>query len=163
MASGDTLLEFTALSNEPTAANFAIFDTRNAQPVLNFDAGTAGTAVFSGVMPRNYAGGGVTVGIHWAAGTATGGTAVWTTAFERVGTVHDIDGDGYATGNLGTTVTQGTAGLINITSIAHTDGAQMDSIAVGEGFRLQVSRTVADAQDGMGGTAQLRWIEVKET
>jgi hypothetical protein len=163
MASGDTLLEFTALSNEPTAANFATFDTRNAQPVLNFDAGTSGTSVFSGVLPRNYAGGGITVNLHWAAGTATSGTTVWTTAFESVGTTHDIDGDGYATGILGTTATQGTAGLINITSIAHTDGAQIDSAAVGLGFRLQVSRTVADASDQMGGTAQLRWVELKET
>lgn len=163
MAAGDTLLEFTALANEPPAASFATFDTRNSQPVIDYDDTAEENGIFSGVMPRNYAGGGVTFYIHWAATSAVAGTTVWQTALERLGTVQDMDSDSFATGNNGTTLTQGTAGLLNITNIAHTDGAQMDSIAVGEGFRVRLSREVADAQDSMVGDAELRFIEMKET
>lgn len=163
IASEDYLCEWSALGNEPGTSIFAVFDTRNAHPVLNFDPTTAWNGQFSGVLPANYAGGGVTVDLHWMAATATAGTVVWSTAFERVGTVLDIDADSFAAANSGTTVTQGTAGLLNVTSIAHTSGAQMDSLAANEGFRLQVTRAVADAQDAMGGTAQLRWVALKET
>ena len=71
MASGDTLLIFTPLSNEPPSVNPATLDTRNAHPVLDFDAVVPEAAVFSAVMPRHYAGGGVTVYLHWAMTTAT--------------------------------------------------------------------------------------------
>ena len=59
MASGDSLVIFTPLSNEPPSSNFATFDTRNAHPVLDFDDTTEEKVVFTGIMPRNYAGGGV--------------------------------------------------------------------------------------------------------
>src|SRR3990167_954559 len=163
MASGDTLIVFRPQDNEPPSANFATFDTRNLHPVLDFDATTEEKAVFTGIMPRNYAGGGVTNTLFWSGGTATSGTVVWQTAFERVGTVLDIDGDSFATGNNGTTVTPSTAGSTTSTAIAHTDGAQMDSIAVGELFRLAVTREVADAQDSKVDDAELLGIEIKET
>src|SRR3990167_1761081 len=163
MASGDSLVIFTPLSNEPPSSNFATFDTRNAHPVLDFDDTTEEKVVFTGIMPRNYAGGGVTNTIFWTGGTATSGTVVWQTAFERIGTVLDIDGDSFATGNNGTTVAPSTTGSLTSTAIAHTDGAQIDSIAVGEVFRMYVTREVADADDSMGGDAELRAIEIKET
>lgn len=163
MASGDTLVVFTPLCNEPPSANFATFDTRNLHPTLDFDASTEEKGVFTAVMPRNYGGGGVTNTIHWVAGTATGGSVVWQTAFERIGTVLDIDADDFATGNNGTTVVVGTTGLPMTTAIAHTNGAAMDSVAVGELFRLAVTREVADAQDSMGGDAEVLGIEIKET
>ena len=40
MASGDTLLVFTPLHNEPPASNFATLDLRNLHPVLDFDPTT---------------------------------------------------------------------------------------------------------------------------
>ena len=61
MASGDTLLIFGALAAEFPAANYAPMDKRNAHMVLDFDAATNESIVFSGVMPQHYAGGGVTV------------------------------------------------------------------------------------------------------
>ena len=39
----------------------------------------------------------------------------------------------------------------------------MDSIAVGEVFRLAVTREVADAQDSLVGDAEIVGIEIKET
>lgn len=163
MASGNTLLVFTPQAVEVgTSAVYAVPDLRNGHPVLNFDAGTAMEATFSSVMPRHYSGGGVRVIPHVASGTATSGTTVWTSAFERIGVVLDIDGDSFATGNLGTLTMPGTSGNLGTVGIVHTDGAQMDSVAVGEGFRLKLTRTVADAQDAMPGTAQLRFVEVVE-
>lgn len=163
MASGDTLVVFVPTMNEPPASNFATIDTRNAHPELDFDATTEEKAVFTGIMPRHYGGGGVTNTLFWTAGTATSGTCVWQTAFERIGTVLDIDGDSFATGNNGTTIAPDTTGSVTSTSIAHTNGAQMDSIAVGELFRVAVTREVADADDSMGGDAGLMGIEIKET
>ena len=163
IASGDTLAIFTPLSNEPPSTNFATFDTRNSHPVLDFDDTTEEKAVFTGIMPRNYAGGGVTNTIFFGATSGTAGTVVWQTAFERVGTVLDIDADSFATGNNGTLVVPSTSGSLTSSAIAHTDGAQMDSIAVGEVFRLAVTREVADAQDSLVGDAEIVGIEIKET
>lgn len=165
MASGDSLLIFTATMAEPgtQTVNFATFDTRNGQPVLNFVSGTTVTTQFSGVLPQHYGGGGLTVNAHFAAGTATAGTLVVGMAVERIGTVLDIDADSYATTLYGTLTMPATSGLLGTQSIAFSNGAAMDSLAVGEGFRLQVQRVGTWATDTMGGTAQLRFIEIKET
>ena len=80
MASGDTLLVFTPLHNEPPSSNMATLDTRNQHPVLDFDASTNESAVFSSVMPQAYGGGGVPVYIHYAMSTATSGDFDWDVA-----------------------------------------------------------------------------------
>ena len=162
-ASGDTMVIFTPQMNEPPATNFATFDTRNAHPVLDFDDTTEEKAVFSAVLPRHYGAGGLSVNIHWAStGTATG-TVVWQSAFETIGTAQDMDADGFATGNNGTAAIPATVGALGTVNIAHTDGAQVDSLAVGQTFRIAVTREVADAQDSMVGDAELRAVEVRET
>ena len=85
MASGDTLLIFTPLHNEPPSSDPATLDLRNQHPVLDFDAATNESAIFSAVMPRSYAGGGLTVYIHYAMSSATSGDIDWDVAFERIG------------------------------------------------------------------------------
>ena len=45
MSSGDTLLIFNPLHNEPPASNPATLDTRNQHPILDFDAATNESAV----------------------------------------------------------------------------------------------------------------------
>jgi len=52
MASGDTLLIFQPYNNSPPSGTYATLDTRNDHPVLDFDASTNESAVFSAVMPR---------------------------------------------------------------------------------------------------------------
>lgn len=165
MASGDTLFERTTQGAEPGTytANFAIHDTRNGHPILNFASGTIVTTQFGGVLPRNYAGGGITVIPHFIGGTATGGTLVVGAAIERIGIVQDIDADGYAATLFGTITMPGTSGHVGTVGIAFTNGAAMDSLAVGEGFRVQIQRVGTFATDTMGGTAQLRFVEIKET
>lgn len=164
MASGDTLLIFTPLANEPPASNYATLDTRNSHPVLDFDAGTDESAVFAAVLPRNYAGGGITAYLHWAATSATSGDCVWNAAFERIGEgSQDIDSDGFASAQAVTATAPGASGNVDIAAIAFTDGAQIDSIAVGESFRLKITRDADNGSDTMTGDAELVAIELKET
>ena len=163
MASGDTLSRFKPQSNEPTASNYATLDTRNSHPVLDFDATTNEDAVFSDVMPQAYGGGGVTVYIHYAMTSATSGDVDWDVAFERIGDQQqDVDADGFAAANsVDNTTVPATSGLVDIVSVAFTDGADMDSVAAGEGFRLKVTRDAVS--DTAAGHAELRFIEIRET
>ena len=163
MASGETLLTFLPADIEPPAANYAIFDTRNTHLVLDFDPTNAWYANFPAILPRNYAGGGITVYVTWAAATATSGTVGWTIAFERIGSAtQDIDSDGFASAQTITAATvNGTSGIPTTTSVAVTNGANIDSIAVGDLFRIQIMRDVAN--DTAAGYAQLMGIELKET
>jgi hypothetical protein len=163
MASGDTLCIFTATSNDPPATNYATLATRNAHPVLQFDATTQESALFTAVLPRNYAGGGVTVYIHWTAATATTGTIGWLVSFERMSDdTTDLDSDSFATAQTVTAATvPGTTGVMKVTNVAVTNGANMDSIAVGESFRLKVDRDVAN--DTAAGDAEIHAVEIKET
>lgn len=162
MASGNTLCVFFPADNEPTSTNYATPDLRNFHPVLNFDTTTGETAFFTAILPRHYAGGGITVYVHWAAATATSGTIGWLVAFERIGTAQDLDADSFAGDQTITAVTvSGTSGIVVITNVAVTDGANIDSIAVGEAFRIRITRDVAN--DTAAGDAQLVAVELKET
>ena|SRR3990167_384831 len=163
MASGDSLILFHPYNNEPPAANYATLDTRNGHVVLDFDPTTNESAVFSAIMPRNYAGGGITVYIHYAMTSAEADTVDWDVAFERIGDgLLDIDGDSFAAVNsVDNTTVPGTTGLVDIVSVTFTDGADMDSVAVGEAFRLQIIRDAIS--DDAGGDAELVIVEIKET
>jgi len=163
MASGDSLILLGPLHNEPPSSNAATLDTRNLHPCLDFDATTNESAVFSAVMPRSYAGGGITVYIHYAMSSAEANTVDWDAAFERIGDQQlDIDGDDFAAvQSVDDTTVPGTTGLVDIVSVAFTSGAQMDSIAVGELFRLKVTRDAVS--DDAAGDAELVAVELKET
>jgi hypothetical protein len=163
MGSGDTLLIFTPLHDEPPLNNPATLDLRNLHPVLDFDAATNESAVFSAVMPRNYGGNGVAVYLHYTMTSATSGDVDWDIAFERIGDCQqDIDSDGFATAKSADDNTvPGTCGHVDIVSIAFSDGAEIDNIAAGEGFRLRVTRDAVS--DTAAGDAELLFVEIKET
>ena len=166
MATGNTLVVFTASQNEPPAASYAQFDYANTtSPVLvvAFDTTTAEYAIFTGVMPRNYAGGGITVYVHWAAASAISGTIGWTVELERfLDGTDNITAESWASAQTVTAATvPGTAGILKITNVAISNGANMDSIAVGDAFRLRLKRDVAN--DTATGDAHLVAIEIKET
>lgn len=163
MASGDTLFLFLPADNEPPASNFATLDLRNLHPVLDFDDTTNESAVFSGVMPQHYGGGGVTVYIHYAMTSATSGDIDWDIAFERIGDQQlDIDADSFAAVNsVDNTTVPATSGNVDVVSIAFTDGADMDSVAAGEAFRLQLTRDAAS--DTASGDAEILAVEIRET
>lgn len=154
---------FRAQDGEPPSSNFGTIVLRNNHFVLAFDTTTTETIYFSGVLPRHYGGGGITVYITWAADTATTSTIGWLVAFERIGAgSQDLDADGFASDQTITATTvDGTAGNTKITNVAVTNGANIDSIAVGEAFRLRVKRDVAN--DAATGDAHLVAVELKET
>ena len=164
MASGDTLLTWLPQGSEPTASNYATPDRRNLHPVLDFDAATNESATFSSVMPQHYAGTtGVTVYIHYSMSSAEADTVDWDVAFELIGDQdQDIDSDGFAAVNsVDNTTVPGGSGDVDIVSVAFTDGADMDSVAAGDGFRLKVTRDAVS--DDAAGDAELRFVELRET
>jgi hypothetical protein len=169
MASGDTLIQWSALANEPPSSDYATFDTRNQHPVLDFAPSGSNDeeAVFSGVLPRHYAGGGFTVYVHYSMSTAIANTVVWQVAIERVGDQQlDVDGDSFAAfQSSGAVTVPGTSGFVDIASVVLTDGAQIDSVAVGEKFRIKIRRDADDtsATDDATGDAELHLVEIKET
>ena len=163
MASGNTLCVFTPYCNEPPAATYATLDLRNYHPCLDFDPTTNEIATFTGVMPRNYAGGGVTVYIHWAASTSVDDAThcFWDAAFELC-TGLDMDADSFAAANsVDTDHPSTTAGIETVTAIAFDNGADMDSVIAGALFRLQITRDAAN--DNMTGDAEVYAVEIKET
>jgi hypothetical protein len=164
MASGNTLLVFGPYNNEPPSSNYATLDTRNQHPCLDFDASTNESAVFSSVMPQHYAGTtGVTVYLHYAMSSATADTVDWDVSWERIGDQQlDIDSDSFAAVNsVDNTTVPGTSGNVDIVSVAFTDGADMDSVAKGESFRLKVTRDASS--DDATGDAELYKVELRET
>ena len=163
MASGDTLAIFTPHANEPPATNYATVDIRGTHMVLDFDDTTAESAQFGAVLPRNYAGGGITLNVIWLATTATTGNVKWNAQFERhQASTTDLDTDDFATAQSATGTAPATSGAPLYTSIAFTNGAQMDSVAVGESFRIKITRDAADGTDTMTGDAELLRVEIRE-
>jgi len=163
MAAGDTLLIFGPYHNEPPSSDYATLDMRNLHPCLDFDDTTDESAVFTGLMPRNYDGGGVTVYLHYAMSSATSGDVDWDVAFERIGDQQqDVDADSFAAVNsVDDTTVPSTSGNVDVVSVAFTDGADMDSVAAGELFRLKVTRGAAS--DTATGDAELYAVELRET
>jgi hypothetical protein len=155
-------LIFLPQDNEPPTSNPATLDLRNNHPVLDFDTTTAESAIFSGRLPRTYAGGGITVEVHYSMATATTGTCGWTIEIERIGDSQlDVDADSFATAQTITAVTvPGTSGHVDVVSVNISSGANMDSLAAGEFFRIRVKRDVAN--DTASGDAELHMVTIKE-
>lgn len=162
---GATLAVLTALNNEPPAASYATPDTRNAHPVLDFDDSADESAIFRGVLLRGYQGGGITVRLVWAATSATTGTCRWSVAIERDDTGTDLDSSSFASAQTVGASTNATSGIPTYTDIAFTAGAQMDSLAAGEMFRVNITRDAdgTTGTDNMAGDAELLAIEIRET
>lgn len=162
MASGNSLCAFRATDSFPPSSNYATFDTRNLVPVLDFDDTTQETAYFLLLMPRNYAGGGVTVYLSWMATTATSGTVGWDVAFSRLNDNNqDVDAYAFATAQTVTAAsTNGTSGKITTTNVNVSNGANMNSVSTGEWFILRVRRDVSS--DTVVGDAELIGGEIKE-
>lgn len=153
---------FPSMANAPPLSNPATFGSVNSTPLLEFDTTTQEIAIFLGVLPATYAGGGIQVCAHWAAASATSGTIGWDVAFERIGDgSQNLASDGFATAQTITAATvPGSAGLTDITCVTATDGANIDSLAAGELFRLRIRRDVSN--DTATGDAHLVAIDLKE-
>lgn len=158
----DWRIVFKPRDNEPPSSNYATLDTRNGHPVLDFDTTTQEAAIFTGILPADYAGGGITVGVICALTSATSGTVGWDVAIERIDASSlDIDSDSFASAQTITAVTvPGTSGQVLYMSVNISNGANMDSLAAGEMFRLRVRRDVAN--DTATGDAELLGVTIVE-
>lgn len=164
MASGDSLCVFVPAMSEPPASNYATFDTRNGVLVLDFNDTTDESVEFPGFMPRHYDGGGLTVTVGWMATTATTGNCIWDVAFKSVSDdADDLDTKAFAAVNSVTATTASATGEVDYATITFTDGADMDSVAAGEYFRLSLNRDANNASDTMTGDAELVFVEIRET
>lgn len=164
MASGNTLAELIPQMAEPPASGYAQLDTRNSIALLAFDASTNESAVFRGVLPSHYSGGGLTIDIYWMGATATSGNVRWGVSIERNNdNNHDLDSDNFGTEQLATGAADATSGQLTKTTITVSSGANMDSLAAGEPYRLKLRRLASDGADTMTGDAQFHSGHVKET
>lgn len=160
VGSGNSLITFIATDYAPPASNYATPDRRNAHPVLDFDDTTAESAIFAGVLPRHYSGGGITAIVCWTATSGSSSTCTWQLAFERDDTALDADGDSFASAVTGHSAVPATVGAFAYLEIPLTD-AQLDGLVVGEHFRLKITRGVGGGT--MSGDAELHSIELIET
>ncbi|MEX0938692.1 MAG: hypothetical protein WDZ59_12600 [Pirellulales bacterium] len=164
MASGNTLVVFTPLHNEPPASNYATLALRNERPILVFDKSTDQSAIFSAVLPRQYEGNGLTVLLVWASEDQTTNDVVWTGAFERIeDDTTGLDSDNFASAKSVAATTASVAGETKYSEIAFANGSEIANLAAGEAFRLKVTRDADHGSDLMDGNAQLLAVEVRET
>lgn len=161
MASGNTLAIFKPFENEPPSTLYAVAGLRNGHPTLGYDDTTSWVAIFTGLVPANYAGGGLTINI-FATAIATSGTMGWLISIERMDAATDLDADSFAAAQTVTAATvPATSGFPLKLTGTFTSGAQMDNLVAGEMFRLKVARDVAN-DTAVGNVEQLE-VEVKET
>jgi hypothetical protein len=153
-----TLARFTPRENQPPATAFATLDTRNSIAVLDFDAATDESAIFSGVVPENAnLASGLEIRLAWMATSATSGNCRWGVQIERCTT--DLDADSFDTATEATGAANGTSGIATLTSITVT---AIDGITAGDTFRIRVFRNADDAtNDTMTGDAELIAVEVR--
>jgi hypothetical protein len=155
-ASG-TIAVFTPHDNQPPATGFATLDTRNSIAVLDFDDASTEGSIYVGVVPQTAVfTSGIIVSLRWTATTATSGNVVWSVSFERCNT--DIDTDSFDTATAATATTNGTSGIVTVTDITCTS---VDSLAVGDLYRVRVQRLGTDGSDTMVGDAELVAVELR--
>lgn len=171
MASGNTLDILGARDGIPTATSGATHGVlagaatpAEGVPYLAFDSASDENADFQCILARAYAGGGLTLYLHWAS-TATTGDVVWNAAIRRIADdAEDINTTAHSYDfNTVTATTASAAGELDYATLTFTDGADMDSVAVGESYILRIRRDADNASDTMSGDAYLVAVEIKET
>lgn len=167
MSSGDTLAVFFPQNGEAPASNHATLDLRNGVLVLDYDDTVDESMEFAGLMPRHYSGGGITITIGWMSTdvTITGGHECrWDVAFKSVSDdADDLDTKSFAAANSVSSGEASASGEVKYITITFTGGADMDSVAAGEYFRLELTRDADHADDDLTDDAELVFLEIKET
>ena len=166
MASGDTLLILAAQAAlPPSSGSVATASRRGGTGPFHyaFDAATAEIMDWLCTMPAHYDGGGIDVSLRWAAATAVANDVVWAAAISRhQDDVDDLDTDSLSGQNTVTATAPSASGEKSYDSIAFTDGADMDSVAAGEDFKLRITRLATAGGDTMAGDAELYMIHITE-
>lgn len=165
MASGDTLAVWDATGGIPPSSGYATLDVRNEHVVLDFDKGVNESSYLVGVLPRNYAGGGLALQVEFITSTTTGNTVVWAATFER----HQPGADDLDQDNFGTTVTGSadestTAGVTSVATLTFS-APQAGNPQPGESYRVRLTRDATGAfqsGDDCQSDAELVSVELRE-
>lgn len=167
MASGDTLFIFTVGHNDPPSTNYATEDviaaTEGIRRVLDF-VGSGGSAdevaIFEGVWPSWYDGGGVTIKLHVSTDGTSTGEVQWEVSVETTGDGEGAAGAGFGTPTDITVTPSGTANVEEIVS-GNVSHVNCGSPATGETARFNIARDHDHATNTDDG--QLHSVEVLET
>lgn len=144
------------------ATNAMGVSSRNGHPILAADDTTAENAIFNDVMSRDYAAGSVLVDIDWVATTAVIGGVTWGVEIERNAPGgQDMDADGFAAQQTGTSTTNAASGVRTRTTITLTQ-AQFDAITAGDAYRMRIQRVVGDVGDDLVGDAEITDVTVRQ-
>lgn len=156
-----TLARWTALDNSPTATAYATFDTANNIPVLNFDAVTGESGIFSNIMPQGASfSNGIDARIFFRSAGGTTGAVVWNLAFESGNS--NISTDGWTTGlNSSGAPANGTLGMQTVATISFSS-TEIGGLTAGDFFRTRLSRVSLNAADTMTGDAQFTAMEIRQ-
>jgi hypothetical protein len=171
MASGDTLVAWRALDAELPIDEFALFDTIQVNqvglhdplmPILVFEDGVNRYAHFGAVMPKHYTGNGINVELVWSS-IQTTGNCVWIVSFKRIQDgVTDLDTAIFGNETFITPTTNAGANVVDYDTIAVSDGANMNNIAAGEFFKMELIRDGDSGSDTLAGDANLSAIIITE-
>ena len=127
-------------------------------PGLAFGSASQEHTTFRGILPQHYVGGGITALLHWT-GNATTGTVVWEGAFKSYAAGQSLIGNAFVAANSVTPTKSGASRLMQVTSLAFLNGAEIDNLAGGDHFALRISRNLGS----MGVDAELAAVELRET
>ena len=172
MASGDTLLIINPNNATPPASLAGRLDTiaggstpAETIPCIAFATGSSEYMDFCNlVMPVNYAGGGITVVLAYSMASATSGGVRLELAFRRINDDAEVQTAAHSYDYNGVTDTvPSAAGEVSYPVITFTDGADIDSLAVGELFHLRYYRDHDNVGDDAAGDQLLQSIHIKET
>lgn len=167
MTTGNTMAIFSPLDSQLIGSGNAALGNRNGHYTLEYPSGVSQSAAFCGVLPSQYANGGLTVYLHYTMLQSSGQNVLWGAQFASYGIEEGNNFiNGYSPGqqNVVTSSTPGVLGQIKRDSIAFTDGNQIQNINGGDFFMLIVSRLGNSGSIDTGfGNAELLGIEVKET
>lgn len=164
MSSGDTLTILTPGSNEWPASSFAVAGySAKYGYYLEYDATNSLEVIFSGVMPANYADGGLTLDIYYLMDAGTTLNIVAGAALQRMQSGDDLSSAVSWAENTVTDTIPAAVETIGIATITFTDGADMASVGAGDPYRLRLRRLGADVSDTATGKMRIISAILKET
>jgi hypothetical protein len=171
MASGNSLFGFLPAGAQLPTGNFpqrAYFDAATGvREVLAF-IGSGGSAdeaaMFAGIWPSYYAGGGVDIVLDYSTDGTSTGTVQWETSFEVLQDQDDQDAGGQGFGTV-TDITDipssATANVLDRTAAVSVSHSDCGSPAVGDRMRLKIARD--HDHETNTDDAQLHSIHITET
>jgi hypothetical protein len=156
-----TWSKWNANEGQPPASAYAVWATRNSVPLLGFNDTTSWATIFIGIVPESaVVSSGILVRIFWLAASATSGAVQWGVAVDAMTAGSNPTSDSFDTAvtNSPGTSAPATNGVIALSTITLTS---IDSIGIGDGYRLKLYRDAASGNDTMTGDAQVVAVEVR--